>query len=222
MEILTKAENEGQDAQNFDRIQKGNKAKLILETARATFLEQGYERTSMELIAHRAGVSKATLYVYFKNKEDLLLNLVNEECDHWSRQFQSEGDLLLDDIEGALSNVARSYTKLFLSSSGLAFHMLIVTNAKHFPEIAEVFMDAGPRKAQVILTDFFGSAVKAGLLEIDDMQMAAKQFISLVQLDLPLNWALFMKPPTPEQYNRIIESGVKLFLVAYRSRPKNS
>ena len=172
----------------------------------------------MELIAHKAGVSKATLYVYFKNKEDLLLSLVNEVCEHWSPQFQDDGSLLIEDMEGTLLNLARSYTKLFLSGSGLAFHMLVVTNAKHYPEIAEVFMDAGPRKAQAYLTVLFGKAVEEGLLEIQDVQLAAKQFISLVQLDLPLNWALFMKPPTPDQYNRIIESGVKLFLVAYRGR----
>jgi TetR/AcrR family transcriptional regulator, mexJK operon transcriptional repressor len=194
---------------------KNKKVELILETARSTFLEQGFERTSMDLIAHEAGVSKATLYVYFKNKQDLLLSLVNEECKHLLPQFHDAGDFPLDDIEVALVKIARNYTKLFLADSGLAFHILMITTAKHFPKIAEVFMGAGPMKFQTDLTVFFDRAVKEGVLEIEDIPLAAKQFLSLVELDLPLNWALLMKPPSAEEYNRIIESGVKFFLNAY-------
>ncbi len=50
----------------------------ILNTAEALFVSEGYHSASMEQIAESAEVSVGTLYFYFKNKEDLLLKLLDE------------------------------------------------------------------------------------------------------------------------------------------------
>ena len=46
---------------------------LILDTALPLFLEQGYEATTMEEIAERAGIGTSTLYRYFPSKDLLVL-----------------------------------------------------------------------------------------------------------------------------------------------------
>jgi AcrR family transcriptional regulator len=43
----------------------------IVEAARALFREKGFRQTTMDGIAGRLGISKAALYTYFKDKEDL-------------------------------------------------------------------------------------------------------------------------------------------------------
>jgi len=43
----------------------------ILETARALFRENGFRQTTMDGIARKLGISKAALYTYFKDKEEL-------------------------------------------------------------------------------------------------------------------------------------------------------
>ena len=53
----------------------------IIKAAADAFLELGYEKTSMSLIAERLGGSKATLYSYFKSKEELLLAVLDNEID---------------------------------------------------------------------------------------------------------------------------------------------
>jgi AcrR family transcriptional regulator len=53
----------------------------ILKAARAIFVEYGFEDTTMERIAERAGISKGTIYIYFKNKSDLLIQAVAEVLD---------------------------------------------------------------------------------------------------------------------------------------------
>jgi AcrR family transcriptional regulator len=45
----------------------------ILWAAREVFLEAGYERASMDVVASRAGTTKRTLYAHFANKEALFL-----------------------------------------------------------------------------------------------------------------------------------------------------
>lgn len=53
----------------------------ILKASRRLFSTKGYEQTTMEDVALRAEVSKATLYNYFISKESLLLGIAEAELD---------------------------------------------------------------------------------------------------------------------------------------------
>jgi AcrR family transcriptional regulator len=50
----------------------------IAQAAKTVFAERGYTRATLEDIAQRAGMSKATIYIYYKNKDDLFLHVVEE------------------------------------------------------------------------------------------------------------------------------------------------
>jgi AcrR family transcriptional regulator len=50
--------------------------KRIADGAEKLFLKQGVEKTSVSQIAESAGYSKATLYVYFENKDEIISYLV--------------------------------------------------------------------------------------------------------------------------------------------------
>ena len=50
--------------------------KRIADGAERLFLKEGVEKTSVSRIAEEAGYSKATLYVYFRNKDDIVSYLV--------------------------------------------------------------------------------------------------------------------------------------------------
>ena len=205
------------DTENHPKSRKmaSKKSKSVLQAARSTFLELGYDRTSMDTIAQGAGVSKATVYAHFESKEALFSRLIEEEFALSGDDRLWDSSLPIVDIEADLRTIARNFTRCFLNDKGLAFHRLIVSNASRFPEIAEIFMKAGPRKQRAEVGAFFERAVDEGFLRIADMDLAVKQFLSLVQCDLPLNWALSMKPPPQSQYDALIEGGVRIFLAAY-------
>ncbi len=59
------------------RVREGNKEIDIIAAAVAVFAETGYEATRMADIAERAGIATGTLYLYFKNKETLLEQIVS-------------------------------------------------------------------------------------------------------------------------------------------------
>ncbi|MER5540598.1 TetR/AcrR family transcriptional regulator [Streptomyces mirabilis] len=54
---------------------------LLARTALELFAAKGYDDTTLEEIAAAAGVSKRTLFNYFRNKEDLALNGISEQGD---------------------------------------------------------------------------------------------------------------------------------------------
>jgi AcrR family transcriptional regulator len=67
----------------------------ILSTAKNLFIQQGYHGLSMRQIAEALGVSKAALYYYFKDKEELLLAIL---------------DSYLDEMEAALQRIQQEQT----------------------------------------------------------------------------------------------------------------
>ena len=61
----------------------------ILKASRQLFSAQGFEQTTMEEVALRAEVSKATLYNYFTNKDSLLMGIAEAALDE-IRQLVAE------------------------------------------------------------------------------------------------------------------------------------
>ena len=60
-----------------------DKRLLIMDAARELFTTQGYESTTMSEVAHKAGVAVGTVYLYFKNKSDLLYEVKGD----WDNEF---------------------------------------------------------------------------------------------------------------------------------------
>jgi AcrR family transcriptional regulator len=58
---------------------KADKRRRIMDAARAEFVEHGYEAATTREIAQRAEVSTGTVFVYAKDKRDLLLQVVDDE-----------------------------------------------------------------------------------------------------------------------------------------------
>ncbi|MBE9469336.1 MAG: TetR/AcrR family transcriptional regulator [Bacteroidetes bacterium] len=71
------------------QIQKANIRKIILDVSRVEFLEKGYKNTSMRTIAKKSGVGLSNTYNYFKNKDEIL----KEVLKHLLQAF----DILIDE-----------------------------------------------------------------------------------------------------------------------------
>ena len=71
----------------------------ILKAAGALFLEQGYDGFSMRHLAESIGYSPATLYLYFRDKDDLL-------CIHRESEREPDAPPSTDSISGGLDQVA--------------------------------------------------------------------------------------------------------------------
>src|SRR5262249_48935470 len=65
------------------RTRDDNKIESILDQARIMIVEEGFDGLSMQKLAKAAGVSPATIYIYFKDRDDLLLQLYKRESDNF-------------------------------------------------------------------------------------------------------------------------------------------
>jgi len=65
----------------YMRARDENKIEAIYREALKMIVNEGFEGLSMQRLAKEAGISPATIYIYFKDKEDLLLQLHRRELD---------------------------------------------------------------------------------------------------------------------------------------------
>lgn len=79
---------------------------VLEEAATELFLEQGYQATSIDDIASRAGVSRATFFNYFGGKADVLLVEIDRALEQCGLAIDSSGDVLT-----AVLSVASSVTR---------------------------------------------------------------------------------------------------------------
>jgi AcrR family transcriptional regulator len=71
----------------------------ILKEASELFLEQGYDRFSMRQLAERIGYSATTLYLYFRDKDDLLFTIVDDGFVRFGRQLANAANSSTDPWE---------------------------------------------------------------------------------------------------------------------------
>jgi AcrR family transcriptional regulator len=64
----------------------------VLREAHALFLERGFAEVSMQQIADAAGMTKASLYYHFRNKEDLFVHVVRHEIERLLHGVTAELD----------------------------------------------------------------------------------------------------------------------------------
>jgi TetR/AcrR family fatty acid metabolism transcriptional regulator len=86
-------------SQSKDEVLKVFRTMEIIDAARRVIMEVGYPDASMDRIAQEAGVAKGTLYLYFKNKDELL-----------ARTFAEEHDQMMDRLRKSAQTVS-GYTE---------------------------------------------------------------------------------------------------------------
>ena len=104
----------------------------LLAAAREAFEELGYGATTIAEITRRAGVSRATFYVYFASKEQVFAVLAEQVRDRFLRA-QDLSDLDRDDVDAVLRRTIE--TTLEATVENLALMTVLNHQAVADPEL---------------------------------------------------------------------------------------
>ena len=80
----------------------------ILDAARELFVKEGYENVSMRRIAEKIEYSPTTIYLYFRDKAELLQSICEETFGALTRQFEEISKAVSDPVE-RLRMIGRTY-----------------------------------------------------------------------------------------------------------------
>lgn len=78
---------------------RSDKRTLITDAAIEVFADKGFHQARVSDIAKRAGVADGTIYLYFKNKEDLLLSIFEQKMDELCAGLSSALSTIDDPVE---------------------------------------------------------------------------------------------------------------------------
>jgi AcrR family transcriptional regulator len=190
------------------------KRRQIIEGARAVFLTQGFDAASMGEIARKAGVSKGTLYVYFKSKEDLFEAIAEEQCS-----LQAERVFELDnadhDVAAVLTRLGTAFTHFMCNRSTSPIRTVIAI-ADRMPEIGRQFYETGPAVGIAKLARYLQAQVAVGVLEVEDCNVVAGQFLdSCLSVTFKPVLFNFSAPPPDERIAYVVGIAVSAFMKAY-------
>lgn len=170
----------------------------------------------MSAIAREAGVSKGTLYNYFTNKADLFAAFVEQNCREKLPAAVAPIQTVNLPVKEKLAAIARAMVHLITAPESIMLYRIIVSEAPHFPELATVFWQHGPKLAIGTLSNWIQEQVDRGALRVDDPVFAAEQFFTLCQTRIG-HRKRFNMPLENEDADRekVIHAAVHVFLAAY-------
>lgn len=192
----------------------------ILQGAREVFLACGFDGASMGEIARAAGVSKGTLYVYFPSKEELFAALVTGECQ---RTAEACFDMSVEaDVREALIETSRRYVRAMLEPGHVRTVRMVIGVAEKLPEIGRAYLQAGQEAGVDRLTAWLRAKIARGELVIDDVELAAWQFLigCHAQLVMPMMFGDETQPDAAS-IERLVAHTVDSFLRSFAA-PRRS
>ncbi len=202
-------------AQTAPTIRRGRKFEQVIEGARALFLSVGFDGAGVDEIARRAGVSKATLYSYFPDKRLLFLEVVRLECARQADAAMAEIDLTAPP-ETVLRQGARRIVEFYCSEFGRGVARLRAAEAERFPDLGRQFYEAGPALARARIATYLTAACARGQMVIDDIPLAADQFVKLCEADLHDRVSCGLQTRfTEAEIARVIDGAVAMFIARY-------
>jgi TetR/AcrR family fatty acid metabolism transcriptional regulator len=140
---------------NALKQKKPEKYKSILDAAVRVFARKGFYQARVSEIAREAGVADGTIYLYFQNKDDILISLFEEGMKMVIENVKTEIDQVSDPLE-KIRRFARA-------------HLSLIENHKDMAEIIQVelrqstkFMKEYRNEKFYEYIDIIGSIVKEG------------------------------------------------------------
>ncbi|MDE1991741.1 MAG: TetR/AcrR family transcriptional regulator [Rhizobiaceae bacterium] len=196
----------------------------IIEAATASFLSGGYDGTSMEEIATRAGVSKQTVYKHFSDKETLFGEVVLSTATQANDIVESVTTLLSESnfINGGLQQLARRLMAILMNDEILKLRRLIIANADRMPQLGRSWYEKGFERMMASMASCFQKLTSRGLLQTADPDLAASHFFGML-LWIPMNEAMFTgnsNRRSQAELERHADVTVEVFLVTYGVRSK--
>lgn len=125
-----------------------NTEKMILEAAHRVFLKKGMSGARMQEIANEAGINKALLHYYFKNKEVLFTSVFRVALGQFIPRLQS---VLTSDLSFAdkLTEISSKYHEMLMQNPYLPGFILQEVNRDPEKLMAQ-FKDAGVDKDEIL------------------------------------------------------------------------
>lgn len=147
----------------------GSRRRAVLEAAAALFDERGYHATSLRDIADEAGLAKATLYHYFRSKDELLYEIHEEWIELLTRAHLDHLERC-DDPAEQLRGVMRDILSIVQTRNSSV--RVFFEEYKHLPTEQRARIKERRDRYSDLVRAVLERGVERGLFDIADLDLA--------------------------------------------------
>mgnify|MGYP003548825370 FL=1 len=127
------------------------KYRQIIDAAIVVIAENGYHQAQVSKIAKQAGVADGTIYLYFKNKEDILISV-----------FSDKMSVITESLQYIIKTESSSTAKL---SRMIENHFNVLANDAHFAVVTQIEL----RQSNKALRQKINAILKGHLMLLDEI-----------------------------------------------------
>lgn len=183
----------------------------LLDQALDLFLQNGFERTTIEAITGAVGMAKRTVYARYGDKENLFRAALQRAIDEWIVPIDRLRAAETDDFEESLLAIGQILVANILSREGMRLMRITNSESIRMPEIGAHALRSGTGPTVAYLADLFQRRLPGQLTDPVEAGDVAYSFLQLVAGG-PANIVAWGVSLTDEQIDRQTRTNVRLFL----------
>ncbi|MEW6444275.1 MAG: TetR/AcrR family transcriptional regulator [bacterium] len=194
-----------------------NKHEQIILAAIKVFAKKGFYNAKVSEIAREASVADGTIYLYFKNKDDILISLFEERMDLLIRRMKQE----ISKVDDPLEKI-----RVFVYQ-----HLLRLRDDKHLSEVLQIELRQSSKFMRRyvpvrflqyldVIGDIIQEGKEKGVIRPEVVPTVAKRAIFGALDEMSLYWVLAKKPKY--SLEQCIEQISQLFIDGLRAKESTS
>ncbi|MBG1240577.1 TetR/AcrR family transcriptional regulator [Nostoc sp. NZL] len=189
-------------ADEVDRDNSVDKVEQILQGAMQEFLQNGYAGTSMDRVAVAAGVSKATVYSHFQDKEGLFKVLLEQLTSKKNISIFGTEPIEGEPVAILHQIAAKALEHMINDKEHSAFMRVLIGESGRFPELAQICVRVMIKPVAETLTHYLA----APELKIPDPEATARILLgALVHFHITQN-VMHGQDIVPMESDRLIDA----------------
>lgn len=192
------------------------KRHAILDAATEEFLANGYDRTTLEMVARSAGVSTGTLFKHFGTKARLFGGIM-------ARAWGGDVDGALPvpaagDPRAGLTLIGQDYIQRLSEPNTIALFRVIIAEAPRFPELGRELYERGKVPYLERLRAYLAAEEEAGQLRFaaGELALAKREFLGMINDQVFWPHLLIIDlETTVDEKRQVLDSAVSSILARY-------
>jgi len=150
----------------------------IVTAALEVFVERGFAAARLEEVARRAGVTKGTVYLYFKNKEALFKAVVRETIVPVIAKGEAMAQAFTGSARELVERLVREYWRLVGETELAGIPKLMMAEAATFPQLTRFYYEEVVTRGHRLMAGVIERGIKSGEFRKVDVPTAAKLAMS--------------------------------------------
>jgi len=191
------------------RMKADERRQEIIRAAMEVFARNGFGGSTTREIAENAGISEATIYSHFRNKEDLYTAIIDEKLQESEPLYYPLDAIRNRDDQRVFTTIVSNY--LDRHGEDTTFLRLLLFSALEGHELASMFVAGPVRKFFEFLADYIRERIDEGAFKPVNPEITSRCLLGMVHYFVLLREILGDDTLNPIDPTAAIETVVNIF-----------